>query len=128
MQAARRSLTTKVHNTGQDKPHTENMRLKLWSHNAYNRSRNTFVVIANREMDMTCCTYHTWYGSSGLVSYSTQNPLRINDLCLYVTTHDNHRRQTSTPPAGFEPTISTRGRPQAHAFDRSATRTGKKLY
>ena len=25
---------------------------------------------------------------------------------LYLTTHDNHNRQISMPPVGFEPTIS----------------------
>ena len=25
---------------------------------------------------------------------------------LYLTTHDTHNRQISTPPVGFEPTIS----------------------
>ena len=40
---------------------------------------------------------------------------------LYLTTHN---RQTSTPPAGFEPTISAGERPQTYAVDRVATGTG----
>ena len=43
---------------------------------------------------------------------------------LYLTTYDTHNRQTSTPPVGFEPTISAGERPQTHALDRAATGTG----
>ena len=31
---------------------------------------------------------------------------------LYLTTHNTHNRQTSMPPVGFEPTISTGEQPQ----------------
>jgi len=40
---------------------------------------------------------------------------------LYLTTHTTHKRQTSMPPAGFEPTIPGSERPQTHALDRAAT-------
>ena len=40
---------------------------------------------------------------------------------LYLTTHN---RQTSMPPAGFEPAIPASERPQTHATDRAATATG----
>ena len=43
---------------------------------------------------------------------------------LYLTTHNAHNRQTSMPPAGFEPTISAGERPQNYALDRAATGTG----
>ena len=43
---------------------------------------------------------------------------------LYLTTHNNHNRRTSVPPAGFELTISASERPQTYAFDRAATGTG----
>jgi hypothetical protein len=43
---------------------------------------------------------------------------------LYLTTHNTHNRQTSMPPAGFEPTISAGDRPQTYALDRAATGTG----
>ena len=43
----------------------------------------------------------------------------------YLTTHNTHNRQTSTPPAGFEPTISAGERPQTYALERAATGTGK---
>jgi len=46
---------------------------------------------------------------------------------LYLTTHNYHNRQTSTPPVGFEPTISAGERPQTHVLDRAATGTGKKI-
>jgi len=44
---------------------------------------------------------------------------RLRDL--YLTTHNNHNRQTSTPPAEFEPTIPADERLQTHALDRAAT-------
>jgi len=37
------------------------------------------------------------------------------------TKHNNHKKQTSMIPAGFEPTIPTSERPQTHALDRTAT-------
>ena len=46
---------------------------------------------------------------------------------LYLTTHNIHNRQTSTPPVGFEPTISADQRPQTYALDRAATGTGDSL-
>ena len=53
--------------------------------------------------------------SSGLLWTSDQPDL---------TTHNTHKRQTSIPMAGFEPTISESERPQTHALDCAATRTG----
>ena len=46
---------------------------------------------------------------------------------LYLTTHNTHNRQTSMPPAGFEPTISAGERPQSYALDRAATGTGRHI-
>jgi hypothetical protein len=40
---------------------------------------------------------------------------------LYLTTHNTHNRQTSMPPAGFEPAIPVGERPQTHALKRVAT-------
>jgi len=34
---------------------------------------------------------------------------------LYLTTHNNHNRQTSMPPVGFEPTTPAGERPQTYA-------------
>jgi len=43
---------------------------------------------------------------------------------FYLTTHNTHKRQTSMPPVGFEPTISAGERPQTYSLDRAATGTG----
>ena len=43
---------------------------------------------------------------------------------LYLTTHNTHKRQTSMPPMGFEPTISADEWPQTYALDHAATGTG----
>ena len=43
---------------------------------------------------------------------------------LYLKTHNSHRRQTSMPQAGFEPTISASEPPQTHTLYRAATGTG----
>jgi hypothetical protein len=47
---------------------------------------------------------------------------RRSDLCL--TTHNTHKRQTSMPPARFEPAIPARKRTQTHALDGAATDVG----
>jgi hypothetical protein len=39
---------------------------------------------------------------------------------LYLTTNNTHNRQTSMPPAGFEPSFPAIERPQTHALDRAA--------
>jgi hypothetical protein len=36
---------------------------------------------------------------------------------LYLTTHNNHNRQTSMTPLGFEPAISADERPQTYALN-----------
>jgi len=41
-----------------------------------------------------------------------------------TTTHNTHNRQTSMLPAGFEPTIPERVRPQTYALDRKDTGIG----
>ena len=43
---------------------------------------------------------------------------------LYLTTHNNHNRQTSMHPVGFEPAISAGERPQTYALYRAVTGTG----
>ena len=40
------------------------------------------------------------------------------------TAHNNHKRQTFMPPAGFEPTIPASEWPQTHALDVVATEIG----
>ena len=65
-------------------------------------------------------THHSQQNSSGRVISPSQRPLPDNT---------QHSRQTSMPPVGFEPTISTGDLPQTYALDRMATATGKvKLY
>jgi len=55
-------------------------------------------------------THHTRYKSSGRVISPSQRPLPDNT---------QHSRHTSTPPAGFEPTIPARELQQDHALDRA---------
>jgi hypothetical protein len=43
---------------------------------------------------------------------------------LYLTTHNTHKKQTSMPSAGFEPTISAGERPKIDALDSAATGMG----
>jgi hypothetical protein len=43
---------------------------------------------------------------------------------LYLTTQNTHKRQTSMPPAGFDPTIPVSEQPQTQALDREATGIG----
>jgi hypothetical protein len=40
---------------------------------------------------------------------------------LYLKKHDTHKRQTSMPPAGFEPAIPSSERLQTHALGRAGT-------
>jgi len=40
---------------------------------------------------------------------------------LYLTTHTIQKRQTSVPPAGFEPAVPASYRPQTYSLDRAAT-------
>ena len=42
---------------------------------------------------------------------------------FYLTTHNTHNRQTSTPPAGFEPAIPAGEQRQTHALDSAVTGT-----
>jgi hypothetical protein len=43
---------------------------------------------------------------------------------LYLTTHNTHNIQTSMPPVGFEPTISSGERPETYPWDRAASGAG----
>jgi hypothetical protein len=61
---------------------------------------------------------HTTIGRTPL----DEGPARRRDL--YLTTHNTHNRQTSMPPAGFEPIIPVSERPQTRALDRAATGIG----
>ena len=61
---------------------------------------------------------HTTVGGTPLDEWSA----RRRDL--YLTTHNNHNRQTFMPSVGFEPTIPVLERPQTYALHRAATGTG----
>jgi hypothetical protein len=61
---------------------------------------------------------HTTVGRTPL----EEGPARSRDL--YLTTHNTHNRQTSMPPAGFEPAIPASERPQTHAVVSAATGIG----
>ena len=47
---------------------------------------------------------------------------------LFLTTHNTHKRQTSMPPVGFEPTISASERPETHALARASTAIGSSCH
>ena len=47
---------------------------------------------------------------------------------LYLKTHNTHKRQTSLPPAGFEPATPAREQPQTDALDRLVTGIGLSAY
>jgi hypothetical protein len=61
---------------------------------------------------------HTTLGKTPLDEW----PARRRDL--YLTIHNTHKRQTSIPPAGFEPAFTASERRQTHALDRAATGIG----
>jgi hypothetical protein len=50
----------------------------------------------------------------------------VTEISTY-TPHNNHKRQTSMPPAGFEPEIPASERPQTYALNRAATVIGTVL-
>jgi hypothetical protein len=62
---------------------------------------------------------HTTLGRTPLDEW----PARRRDL--YLTTHNTHKRQTSMPLVGFEPTIPASEQPQTHALDHAATGIGQ---
>jgi hypothetical protein len=61
---------------------------------------------------------HTTLGRTPLDEWSA----RCRDL--YQTTHNTHKRQTSMPPAGFEPAIPASERPQTQALATAAIGIG----
>ena len=63
-------------------------------------------------------THHSRYDSTGRVINPSQRPLPDNT---------QRSKQTSMPPAEFEPTIPASERPQTYALDRAATRTGTRF-
>jgi hypothetical protein len=53
---------------------------------------------------------HTTFGTTPLNEWSAWR------RDLYLTTHNTYKRQTSTPPAGFEPANPASERPQTHTL------------
>ena len=53
--------------------------------------------------------------------------LSVRRRDIYLTTVDNHNRQTSMPPTEFEPAVPKWERPQAHALDRPVIGIGEWL-
>jgi len=47
---------------------------------------------------------------------------------FYLTTHNNHNRETSMTAVGFEPAMPASERPQTYALDRAANGTGIAVY
>jgi len=62
---------------------------------------------------------HTTVGRAPLDEWSD----RHRDL--YLTTHNNHNRETSMPPAGFEHPFPASVHPQTHSLDYAAPRIGR---
>jgi hypothetical protein len=67
---------------------------------------------------------HSRHITLGMTPLDVWSARRIS---LYLTTHNTRKRQTSMPPAGFEPVIPASKRPQTHALDRTATGIGREL-
>ena len=60
-------------------------------------------------------TQHTTLSRTSLDEWSARRSH------LYQTTHNTHKKQTSTSLAGFEPTIRASELPQTHILDSAAT-------
>ena len=58
------------------------------------------------------------------VGRTALDKLSARRIDLYLTTHNTHKRQTSMPPVGFEPTVSAGNRQQTYTLDRAAPKTG----
>jgi hypothetical protein len=108
----RRWLTTKLHSVKSKKD--KDLVFLPW-HHSRSRPRTT------QYRGFTITLRHTTLGRTPLDEWSA----RRRDQ--YLTTHSTHKRQTSLPAAGFEPTIPTSERPQTHALDRGATGTDRAL-
>jgi len=67
--------------------------------------------------DFTITLTHTKLDKTPLDEWSTRRD-------RYLTTYKTYKRETSMPPAGLEPTISSSEQPQTHAFDRAAIGIG----
>jgi hypothetical protein len=66
--------------------------------------------------------YHTQRRAT--VNKTTLDQWSARRWDLYLTTHNNHNRQTSMAPVGLEPAISARERQQTYALECAATGNG----
>ena len=82
-----------------------------------NSPQRAMASSSTRFLDHTQ-TQHSRWDSSGQVISPSQRPLPDNT---------QHSQQTSTPPLGFEPTISAGERPQTHVLHRAVTGTDKNM-
>ena len=62
--------------------------------------------------------WHTTLGRTPLDEWSARR------RSFYLTTHNTTKRETSLPPAGFEPAIPASEQPKTHGLDRATTRIG----
>jgi hypothetical protein len=108
-------------------------RKMAWVLDWYANLKNTDICIFNGSTvprgprlaqcrGFTITLRHTTLGRTPLGEGSA----RRRELCL--TTHDNHKRQTSMPLVGFEHAIQASERPQTCALDCAATGIGWHLY
>jgi hypothetical protein len=67
------------------------------------------LLVSSRFYDHTLFR-HTTLGRTPLDEW----PARRRDL--YLATHNTHKRKSSMPPVGFEPTILVSERPKTHAL------------
>jgi hypothetical protein len=66
-----------------------------------------------------------WHGvTDNTLSWTPLDGWSDRHRDLYLTTHNTHKKQTSTRPEGFEPAIPASDRPQIQASHRAATRIG----
>ena len=80
-------------------------------------------------LDNPCGSRLPLWGSSITLRHTTltRTPLdkwQARRKDLWMTTHNTHKRQTSMPPAGFEPAILSSERSQTTILDRAATGIG----
>jgi hypothetical protein len=103
---------------------------------------NCKTGVSSKHTKLVTCTLFSWRNSTLWAKASSL--LRLHDHTqthttvgrtpldewwarrrdLYLTTHNNHKRQTSMPAAGFEFTMPGSERPQTLALDRAATGSG----
>ena len=107
-------------------------RLKAYSDYFLLNSHNYFQLISFRIFFffLPLCNSPKWATASSLYRIHDHNHPTLGRNPLdewsaprgdqYLTTHNPHKRQTSMPPAGFEPTVSASEWPQTHVLPGSA--------